>query len=348
MPRVGASSIPEMEMKHDPMAQAYRRTATGLVASKRAQRGRVDDRLHRDPEAGPLEEEREPDRRYDRRGDDDQLAAQHVDPQQVQTLVRQEGVELNGGHAVDGGEGRLQQHQQADGGHDLHRGRRAGQPVGHALQEQGAAEADDEHGAEGGDRPGQAGGDPESVEHVGRRGGLGPDGEIEDARCLEREDQTQGGEGVDGAVGDPRHDVGPERERAARAMAARRAAQSPAATTRVRRDPGSAVRRKAPRTGTGTEFTGGTRRRAGGPRPCGAPGLHSSRRAGRQDAIGRADRSRPSPATNTSVSEMADVAGPGPAEVDTLRTASPAARHRLRLRVRQQGTAPLAEDAPTA
>ena len=39
MPRVGASNIPEMEMKHDPMAQAYRRTATGLVASNASRVG---------------------------------------------------------------------------------------------------------------------------------------------------------------------------------------------------------------------------------------------------------------------------------------------------------------------
>ncbi len=104
IPSAGASSMPEMEMKQDPMAQAYRRTTTGLVASSAKQGGRVDDRVHGHAEPGPLEEEIEADGGADGQGEHDDLAAQDRDAEEVDALAGQEGGELDGGDAVDAGQ----------------------------------------------------------------------------------------------------------------------------------------------------------------------------------------------------------------------------------------------------
>ena len=115
----------------------------------------------------------------------------------MDALVRQEGSELNGRDAVDAGQHRLEQHDQRDRGDDLHRRGCTGQPERDALQQQGADEADQDHGEERGDRPREPDRVPEGVEDVCRRGRLRTDGEVEDARGLVGQDKAECRKSVD-------------------------------------------------------------------------------------------------------------------------------------------------------
>ncbi len=123
---------------------------------QRQEGGRVDHGLHGDAEPGAAEEQVEPDRGEHGDGHRDELAPQDVHAQEVDPLGRQEGVELNGRLPVGPGQHGLEEHDQTDGGHDLHGRRGAGEPEGDPLEQERAAEPDEEHGSRG--RPPARGG----------------------------------------------------------------------------------------------------------------------------------------------------------------------------------------------
>ncbi len=202
MPSTGAMSIPEMEHEagSDRPGVAADRDRAGALRGEQLRV--VDQRLHRQADTAAAEEQRQPDRRQNGQRDDDDLAHQHLRAGDLDLLLRQVRRELQRDGAVAARQHRLQQHDQTDGGDDLHDRGCFLQPERDALQQQRAEQPDEEQREPERDRPRQARVDPEGVEDVGRRSRLRADREVEDARGLERQHQAEGGEGVDRAVGD--------------------------------------------------------------------------------------------------------------------------------------------------
>ena len=195
----------------------------GVGRLERQEGGRVDDRLHGDAEAGPLEEEVEADGGADGQSELDQLAAQDRHAEEVDPLDGRNDVNWMVACAVRAGQTRTRAARSsaivattfmaADAPVSQNAMRSSRSEPSEADQDQRSSSAAAGHG--------QPEGLAERVEDVGRGGGLGADGEVEDARRLVREDQAERGQRVDRAVGEPGDDVGADREGRGRARGRR-------------------------------------------------------------------------------------------------------------------------------